>query len=139
MTSDSQLRWIGPEKGVIHLATAAIMNALWDMLARAAQKPLWKLVTDFSPEEFVKCVSFRYGFHSITGISSSSRNAHSNTDNRYITDAITPDEALNILKSKQKGKAEREAKMLREGYPAYTTSAGKNSDTSRLAWCTFRF
>lgn len=101
MVSDPQLRWIGPEKGVIHLATAAVINAIWDLFARSRGKPLWKLIADMSPEELVACIPFR-----------------------YITDALTPDEALEILRAAQKGKAEREAEMVRDGYPAYTTSAG---------------
>lgn len=101
MVSDPQLRWIGPEKGVIHLATAAVINAIWDLYARSRSKPLWKLICDMSPEELVKCIPFR-----------------------YITDAITPAEALKILQDAAKGKAEREAEMVANGYKAYTTSAG---------------
>src|SRR5215213_2297397 len=101
VTGDSQLRWVGPEKGVIHLATAAIVNAVWDLYARAEGKPLWKLLVDMSPEELVRCVDFR-----------------------YITDAITPEEALEILRKNEPTKAEREQEMLEDGFPAYTTSAG---------------
>lgn len=101
MTGDSQLRWVGPEKGVIHLATAAIVNAVWDLWAKVEGKPLWKLLVDLPPEYLVECIPFR-----------------------YITDAITPDEALAILRGKAPMKAEREAQMRRDGYPAYTTSAG---------------
>ena len=101
MTSDSQLRWVGPEKGVIHLATAAIVNAVWDLYARAEGKPLWKLLCDMTPEELVACIDFR-----------------------YITDALTPDEALAMLRANLPTRAQREAEMLRDGYPAYTTSAG---------------
>ena len=101
ITGDSQLRWVGPEKGVIHLATAAVVNAVWDLWAKTEGKPLWKLLVDLSPEEIVRCVDFR-----------------------YITDAITPDEALEILRKNEGTKAAREAEMLEEGYPAYTTSAG---------------
>jgi L-fuconate dehydratase len=101
VTSDSQLRWVGPEKGVVHLAAAAIVNAVWDLIAKVEGKPLWKLLVDMEPEEIVSAVDFR-----------------------YITDALTPDEALEILRRNRKGRAEREAEMLREGYPAYTTSAG---------------
>jgi L-fuconate dehydratase len=100
-TGDSQLRWIGPEKGAIHLATAAVINAIWDLWAKAAGKPVWKLVCDLTPEEFVRCIDFR-----------------------YITDALTPEQALEILKKNESTKAEREAEMLEKGYPAYTTSAG---------------
>ncbi len=101
ITGDSQLRWVGPEKGVIHLATAAIVNAVWDLWAKVENKPLWKLLADMSPEELVRCVDFR-----------------------YITDAITPEEAVTMLKAVEPGKAEREVEMRETGYPAYTTSAG---------------
>lgn len=101
ITGDSQLRWIGPEKGAIHLATGAVVNAVWDLWAKTEGKPVWRLVSDLSPEEQVKLVDFR-----------------------YITDAITPEEALEIFKKAQTGKAERIARMEAEGYPAYTTSAG---------------
>jgi L-fuconate dehydratase len=101
VTGDSQLRWLGPEKGVIHLATAAIVNAVWDLWARAENKPVWKLLVDMSPEEVVRCVDFR-----------------------YITDALTPEEALEILRRNEPTKGEREEEMLRDGFPAYTTSAG---------------
>ncbi|KAL8292538.1 hypothetical protein RQP46_001150 [Phenoliferia psychrophenolica] len=101
LLADPQLRWIGPEKGVIHIATAAVVNALWDMYARHERKPLWQLIYDFTPEEFVKATAFR-----------------------YITDAITPAEALELLKSKQAGKAERLARVTKEGFPSYTTSVG---------------
>jgi L-fuconate dehydratase len=100
-TSDSQLRWIGPEKGAIHLATAAIVNAIWDIWAKAENKPLWELVTDFTPEEFVSCIDFK-----------------------YISDAISPDEALAILRNIDNTKGQRKKELLDEGYPAYTTSAG---------------
>ena len=101
ITGDSQLRWIGPEKGVIHLATAAIVNAVWDLWAKTEQKPLWKLLVDMSPEQLVRCIDFR-----------------------YITDAITPEEAISMLTEIAATKPSREAEMLRDGYPAYTTSAG---------------
>ncbi|GAA5958994.1 hypothetical protein JCM8115_000717 [Rhodotorula mucilaginosa] len=101
LLGDPQLRWIGPEKGVIHIATAAVVNAAWDMWARHEQKPLWQLVAEFTPEEFVSATTFR-----------------------YITDMITPAEALQLLKEKEAGKAERLAKLKSEGYPAYTTSVG---------------
>ncbi|WOO81042.1 L-galactonate dehydratase [Vanrija pseudolonga] len=101
LVADPQHRWLGPEKGVIHLATAAVSNALWDMFAKARGKPLWKLIVDFTPEEFVKATAFR-----------------------YITDAITPEEALALLKEKEATKAAREANVIEKGYPAYTTSVG---------------
>jgi L-fuconate dehydratase len=101
ITGDSQLRWLGPEKGVIHLATAAVVNAVWDLYARAEGKPVWKLLADMSPEELVRCIDFR-----------------------YITDVLTPEEALEILRRNAPTRAEREAEMLERGYPAYTTSTG---------------
>lgn len=101
LTSDSQLRWIGPDKGAVHLALAAIVNALWDLHAKAEGKPLWRLVADFTPEQFVRCVDFR-----------------------YLTDAITPEEALAMLRALEPTKAGRIARLEAEGYPAYTTSAG---------------
>ena len=101
ITGDSQLRWVGPEKGVIHLATAALVNAVWDLYAKAEGKPLWKLLCDMSPEELVSCVDFR-----------------------YITDAITPEEAVEMLRRNEEGKAGREREMREVGFPAYTTSAG---------------
>lgn len=101
MVGDSQLRWIGPEKGAIHLATAAIVNAVWDLWAKVEGKPLWKLLADMSPEELVRCIDFR-----------------------FITDALTPDEALDLLRRNEPGRAAREAEMRRDGFPAYTTAAG---------------
>jgi len=101
MVGDSQLRWVGPEKGVIHLATAAIVNAVWDLWAKAEGKPVWKLLADMSPEDIVRCVDFR-----------------------YITDALTPDEALEILRRQAPARARRERELHERGYPAYTTSAG---------------
>ena len=101
LVGDTQLRWVGPEKGVLHLATAAVVNAVWDLWAKAEGKPLWKLLADLTPEELVRCVDFR-----------------------YISDAITPDEALAILRRHAPTKGGREAEMRRDGYPAYTTSAG---------------
>lgn len=101
ITGDSQLRWLGPEKGVIHLATGAVVNAIWDLYAKAEGKPLWKLVADMTPEQLVSCIDFT-----------------------YITDVITPKEALTMLKAKEAGKRERIATLMKNGYPAYTTSAG---------------
>jgi L-fuconate dehydratase len=101
ITGDSQLRWIGPEKGVIHLATAALVNAMWDLYAKAEGKPLWKLLVDLSPEQLVSCIPFE-----------------------YITDALTPGEALEILQRHAPTRAKREAEIRRRGFPAYTTSAG---------------
>ncbi|HEX6924788.1 MAG TPA: L-fuconate dehydratase [Longimicrobiaceae bacterium] len=101
LTSESQLRWVGPEKGVIHLATAAVVNAVWDLIAKVEGKPLWKLLVDMEPEEIVSAIDFR-----------------------YITDALTPEEALDILRRNRPTREQREQEMLRDGYPAYTTSAG---------------
>jgi len=101
ITGDSQLRWLGPEKGVIHLATGAIVNAVWDLYAKVEQKPLWKLLAEMSPRELVNCIDFT-----------------------YITDAITPDEALGLLEKKEDTKQERIDYLMKNGYPAYTTSAG---------------
>ncbi|MDM0041353.1 L-fuconate dehydratase [Variovorax sp. J22G21] len=101
ITSDSQLRWIGPDKGAIHLATGAVVNAMWDLWAKSEGKPVWQLVADMSPEELVRCIDFR-----------------------YITDCITPEEALGLLRNAAVGKAERIATLQAEGYPCYTTSAG---------------
>ena len=101
ITGDSQLRWLGPEKGVIHLATGAIVNAVWDLYAKVEGKPLWKLLADMTPEQFVACVDFT-----------------------YITDAITPEEALAMLKKNEATKKDRIKNLEATGYPAYTTSAG---------------
>jgi len=101
MVGDSQLRWVGPEKGVLHLATAAVVNAVWDLWAKVEGKPLWKLIADMSPEEMVRCVDFR-----------------------YITDAITPQQAVELLERNVASRGQRIAHLQRDGYPAYTTSAG---------------
>lgn len=101
VTGDSQLRWLGPDKGVIHLATGALVNAVWDLWARAAAKPVWQLVADMEPEELLRCIDFR-----------------------YLTNAITPEEGLDILERAAKGKNVRRERLLAEGYPAYITSAG---------------
>ena len=101
VTSDSQLRWIGPEKGVIHLATGAIVNAVWDLLAKQSGKPLWQLIADMSPAEIVGLIDFR-----------------------YISDFITPVEAVALLEARAPGKAERIETLKAKGYPCYTTSAG---------------
>ncbi|MDR5906490.1 L-fuconate dehydratase [Franzmannia qiaohouensis] len=100
-SGDSQLRWTGPEKGVIHLATAAIVNAIWDLWAKSEGKPVWKLLVDMSPEQLVKSLDFR-----------------------FVSDAITPEEALGLLRRQAAGRQEREATMRAQGYPGYTTSAG---------------
>ncbi|WP_026925187.1 enolase C-terminal domain-like protein, partial [Glycomyces arizonensis] len=100
--SDSQMRWLGPEKGVVHIALAAVMNAVWDLAARAAGKPLWRLLCDMTPEQLVDAA-----------------------DLRYLSDALTRDEALAILRAKEPTRADRVAELeARGGYPCYTTSAG---------------
>ncbi len=101
VTGDSQLRWIGPDKGAMHLATGAVVNALWDAMAKEAGLPVWKFVATMSPEEIADIVDYR-----------------------YLTDALTRDEALAILRKAEEGKAERIGTLEREGYPCYTTSAG---------------
>ena len=101
LAGESQLRWLGPEKGVVHLALAAIVNALWDLYAKSERKPVWKLLADMTPAQLVSCIDFH-----------------------HITDALTPDEALAILERQAATKAVREAALLRDGYPAYTTSVG---------------
>ena len=101
ITGDSQLRWIGPDKGAIHLATGAVVNAVWDLWAKEAKKPVWQLVAEMTSEEIVKLIDFR-----------------------YLTDAITPDEAMDILIRNEDKKTERIEKLKAEGYPCYTTSAG---------------
>lgn len=101
LTRDSQLRWVGPEKGVVHLATAAVVNAIWDLRAKRDGKPLWRLLTDMPPDELVGCL-----------------------DLRYVTDALTSEEARAILASHRSRRDEREAALRARGLPAYTTSTG---------------
>src|SRR3984957_14490731 len=101
LTNDSQLRWLGPEKGVMHMAIGAVVNAAWDMAGRRAGKPVWQLIADMTPEQIVQLIDFR-----------------------YISDALTPAESLTILRSAQAGKADRMARLRSNGYPAYTTSPG---------------
>ncbi|MEU3223812.1 enolase C-terminal domain-like protein [Streptomyces sp. NPDC006976] len=101
LTHDSQLRWLGPEKGVMHMAAGAVINAAWDLAARQAGLPVWEFLAGMTPEELVSLVDFR-----------------------YLTDALTPDEALAILRAAAPGRAERAAVLRSEGYPAYTTSPG---------------
>jgi L-fuconate dehydratase len=114
VTGDSQLRWIGPDKGAMHLATGAVVNAVWDLLAKRAGKPVWQYVGEMSPEQLVSVIDFR-----------------------YLTDAITPEEALSIFRKAEAGKAERIAELKANGYPCYTTSAGwlgySNEKLTRLA------
>jgi L-fuconate dehydratase len=101
LAADSQLRWLGPEKGVIHMATGAVVNALWDLHAKRAGKPLWRVLADMTPQEIVALVDFR-----------------------YISDALSPQEALDLLEQRRAGREERIARLLAEGVPAYTTSPG---------------
>ena len=101
LTVDKQLRWLGPEKGILHMATGALINAVWDLWAKRDGKPMWKHLADLSPEQIVNAIDFT-----------------------YITDVLTPEEALHILRGEESGKASREAEMRRDGYPAYTTSTG---------------
>ena len=101
LADDSQLRWLGPEKGVMHMAIGAVINAVWDMAARRAGKPVWRLIADMSPEQIVDLIDFR-----------------------YISDGLTPAEALAILRAAEPGKAERIRTLLSHGYAAYTTSPG---------------
>ncbi len=101
LTVDKQLRWLGPEKGILHMATGAVINAVWDLWAKREGKPVWKLLVDLTPEQIVAAIDFS-----------------------YITDVLTPEQALETLRRKAAGKAAREAEMRRDGYPAYTTSTG---------------
>lgn len=101
LVHDSQLRWLGPEKGVMHMAIGAVVTALWDLRAKREGKPLWQLLAALSPEEIVDLVDFR-----------------------YLTDALTPGEALDLLRAAEPGRAEREKELLAAGYPAYTTTPG---------------
>lgn len=98
---EMQLRWLGPRKGVTHMATGALINAVWDLYAKMMGKPLWKLIADMSPEELISCIDFT-----------------------YLTDVITPEEGLKMLSKLEDSKQERIDYLLKNGYPAYTTSAG---------------
>lgn len=101
LTVDKQLRWLGPEKGILHMATGAIMNAVWDLWAKREKKPMWKHLVDLSPEQLVSTIDFT-----------------------YITDVLKPEEAIEMLHARREGREAREAQMRAEGYPAYTTSTG---------------
>jgi len=101
LTVDAQLRWLGPEKGILHMATGALINAVWDLWAKREGKPMWKHLADLTPEQIAGAIDFT-----------------------YITDVLTPDEALEILRARREGREAREAEILRDGYPAYTTSTG---------------
>ena len=101
LVRDSQIRWLGPEKGVTQMVAGAVVTAVWDLVTKHAKKPLWKFLSDMSPEEIVELIDFR-----------------------YITDALTPDEALEILRKAEPNRAANEAKLLEFGLPAYTTTPG---------------
>jgi L-fuconate dehydratase len=101
LAQDPQLRWIGPEKGIVHMALGAVVNAVWDLWARREKKPLWKLLADLRPPDIVAAIDFT-----------------------WITDALTPEQALEILERNAPGKAAREGEMRANGFPAYTTSTG---------------
>jgi L-fuconate dehydratase len=111
LVHDSQLRWLGPEKGVMHMAIGAVVNALWDLKAKRAGRPLWQLLASMTPEELVELIDFR-----------------------YLTDALTREDAVAILRAAEPGRAAREAELLRAGYPAYTTTPGwLGYDDAKLA------
>ncbi|MFD6756991.1 enolase C-terminal domain-like protein [Micromonospora gifhornensis] len=101
LVGDSQIRWLGPEKGVVHMAAGGLVNAVWDLAARRAGQPLWKLLADLTPEQLVAQVNFR-----------------------YLRDALTEQEAVALLRAAADGRAERERILRAEGYPAYTTTPG---------------
>ncbi|MGY0488765.1 enolase C-terminal domain-like protein [Streptomyces sp. WG-D5] len=101
LVGDSQLRWLGPEKGVMHMAIGAVVNAAWDLAAKRAAKPLWRLLAEAEPAWLVQQIDFR-----------------------YIADALSPDEALDLLRAGRRGAADRTARLVERGYPAYTTSPG---------------
>ncbi|MCP9211543.1 enolase C-terminal domain-like protein [Streptomyces sp. NEAU-Y11] len=101
LVHDPQLRWLGPEKGAIHMATGAVVNAAWDLAAKRAGKPVWRFLCEMAPEELVAQVDFR-----------------------WLSDALTPEEALEILRHAESGRDERIARLLKRGYPAYTTTPG---------------
>jgi L-fuconate dehydratase len=111
LVHDSQLRWLGPEKGVMHMAVGAVVNALWDLKAKRAGKPLWELLAEMSPEELVDLIDFR-----------------------YLTDALTPEEALDVLRAAEPGRGGRRDELLASGYPAYATTPGwLGYDDAKLA------
>ena len=114
LVGDSQLRWLGPEKGVEHMAIGALLSALWDIKAKRAGKPLWRLLGEMEPEELVATLDFR-----------------------YLSDALRPEEAIEFLKDGQRGKQERIANLLENGYPGYSTAAGwlGYSDEKMVSLC----
>lgn len=101
LTSDSQIRWIGPEKGVVHMATAAVVNALWDLWCRVEGKPLWKFLVDMTPQQIAAVIDWS-----------------------YMADVLTPAAAIDLIESRRSGMADREALLVAEGHPAYTTEPG---------------
>ncbi|MCH2203179.1 MAG: fuconate dehydratase [Fuerstiella sp.] len=101
MTADSQLRWLGPEKGVIHLAAAAVINAVWDLWCQINERPLWRLIAEMTPEQIAACVDFR-----------------------YLTQCLNRSQATELLNSRESGKQQRIEELLEHGFPSYTTSAG---------------
>lgn len=101
LTDDSQLRWLGPDKGVMHMAIGAVLNALWDLRAKRAGEPLWLHLSRMTSEEIISLVDFR-----------------------YLSDALTPDEAMEILRGAEPGRAQRIQELMDVGYPAYTTTPG---------------
>jgi len=113
LVGDSQLRWLGPEKGVMHMAIGAVVNAVWDLAAKREGKPLWKLLADADPQWLAGQIDYR-----------------------YISDALTREEAAAALRRGREGRAEREADLIAGGYPAYTTSPGwlGYSDEKLTAW-----
>lgn len=126
LTGDSQLRWVGPEKGVIHLAAAAVVNAVWDLWSRIHGKPVWQLICEMPPEQFVASVDFR-----------------------YLSDTLVPAQAIELLRRHERTRPERIEQLKSEGYPSYTTSAGwlgysdaalrdKCEDLKRRGWSHFK-
>jgi L-fuconate dehydratase len=101
LIGDSQLRWLGPEKGVMHMAIGTVVNAAWDLAAKVAGKPVWRLLADMTPEQIVALIDFR-----------------------YLQDALTPAEALGILRAARAGREQRIAELQRDGHPAYTSTPG---------------
>ncbi|GAB0117649.1 enolase C-terminal domain-like protein [Acidisoma sp. 7E03] len=116
LTNDSQLRWVGPDKGAMHLATGAVVNAVWDLWAKAVDKPIWRLVGEMTPAELVRCIDFR-----------------------YITDFLGPEEALDFLTDAARGKHERLDDLLTHGYPCYTSAPGWLSSTDEQLTRAARF
>lgn len=114
LTGDSQIRWVGPEKGVVHLAAAAVINAVWDLQSRILKKPVWQMICDMSPEQIVSCIDFR-----------------------YLSDALTPTQAIELLQPLASGRQERIEFLRGQGYPSYTTSAGwlGYSDEALISKC----